>query len=110
MSEYAEIKNNKVINVVIIDDTWSEDKAQEFLATISSNLWVKTTNKVGKAYEYHPDIKVIAPRKPFSSWELDVNRGIWLPPVAKPIAIPIGYLIYWSEQAGRWLIRKIKDE
>lgn len=109
MSEYAEIVDNKVVQVLVIDDNWSEEQAQEFLAKVSSNKWIKTNEKVGKSFEYHPGIQKFSRKKPFDSWVFDEKRGMYLPPIPKPLSVPIGYIWRWSEELRQWVLEKIND-
>src|SRR3990167_1029708 len=100
---YAEIENGKVKQVLVIDDSWPEAQAQDFLSGISLNLWVKTdiTGSIGGKYagigdEFHPELGNLFIRKPFDSWVLDPERKMFLPPWPAPIAIPVGYIYQWS--------------
>lgn len=110
MSKYAEIINNKVNRVLVIDDSWTEEQAQDFLANVSSNLWVKSEKKVGKGFEYRPSAKgKILPPKPFKSWKLDSKRGMWIPPIPKPVAVPVGYIYVWVEELKQWVLEKVDE-
>jgi len=107
VAEYAEVINGKVIRVLVIDDNWAEEKAQELLAKISSNEWVKTYKKVGKEYEYHKETGMFTHKKPFDGWVLDKKREMYIPPIPKPIAIPVGYIVKWSQELRQWILDKV---
>jgi len=106
MSEYAEIENGKVIRVVVINDSWTEKRTANFLTGISINTWIKTTKKVGKTYEYHRSTKSFTPKKPFKSWSFDKKSKMYLPPIPRPLAIPVGFIVIWSQKLKRWVIKE----
>lgn len=110
MSNYAELVDNKVVRVLVIDNSWTDQQAQEFLSTISSNTWMNVesySRYVSKDDEFHPQLNKFIPEKPFNSWILDEDRGMYLPPIIKPLAIPVGYVVLWSEELKRWILEKV---
>lgn len=109
MSEYVEIVNNEVARVLVIDDAWTEEEAQAFLSSISSNVWIKSEDKVGRGFEYVPEEGIIRRKKPYQSWIYDYQRKMWIPPIARPLAVPIGYMVKWSEDLKNWVIEKIDE-
>lgn len=111
MARYAEIIDKEVVRVLVIDDSWTEEQAQEFLANVSSNLWVKTESKAGNGFEYDPEEGSIRRKKPFDSWVYDQERSFWVPPIPRPIAIPVGYMLVWAEDLKTFVLRKFdRDE
>lgn len=112
MANYAELNSeNKVLRVVVINDSWTEQMAQSFLKGISDNVWIKDDSSihVSKGHEYHSieGKQFFTFKKPFSSWILDKELKIYLPPIPRPLAIPVGYVVYWSEKLKSWVQRRI---
>lgn len=115
MSNYAQVRDGKVIQVVVINDSWTETEAQDFLDKVSSqDTWIKTSGDgsirskyAGIGDEYHSDLDAFV-AKPLESWVLDRERKIYIPPWPKPIAVPVGYIYHWSKQAKDWVLRKLR--
>ena len=111
MAHFAKIGlNNKVINVVAVDNRNLEDSngiEQEqnginFLESITGwSLWVQTSyntikgihklngtplrkNYAGIGYTYDEDRDAFIPKKPYPSWTLNEETCLWEAPVAKP--------------------------
>ena len=111
MAHFAKIGlNNKVINVVAVDNRNLEDSngiEQEqnginFLESITGwSLWVQTSyntikgihklngtplrkNYAGIGYTYDEDRDAFIPKKPYPSWTLNETTCQWESPVAKP--------------------------
>lgn len=108
MANYAEIIDGKVSQVIVYNGDDLEAIAW-LNVHISTNEWIRTKEDgsnlekyAGIGDEYHPELNAFV-YKPFDSWLLDEGRKIYLPPIIKPIAIPVGYIVYWSEVALRWL-------
>jgi len=111
---YAQVKDGKVVQVLVINDAWTEKETQEFLDTVNSvDTWVKASKdgNVNKKYagigdEYHPDLEAFI-SKPHASWVIDTKRKMYLPPWPAPISIPIGYIYVWYEVTKEWTLRKL---
>lgn len=114
MGYYAEIVEGKVKRVLVIDGSTAEVLLWLSL-NVSLNLWVETSldgsirNKyAGIGDEFDPDIDKFIRTVPFPSWVLDKERGMYMPPIPRPIAILIGYVWRWSIELKDWI--KIKTE
>tara|TARA_R110000737_G_scaffold134607_1_gene165956 strand:- start:325 stop:717 length:393 start_codon:yes stop_codon:yes gene_type:complete len=126
MAHFAKIGlNNKVINVVAVDNRNLEDSngiEQEqnginFLESITGwSLWVQTSyntikgihklngtplrkNYAGIGYTYDEDRNAFIPKKPFNSWLLNETTCQWEAPVAKPNN---NNLYTWNETTTNW--------
>ena len=112
MGKYAEIIGGKVARVLVVDGT--EAEALKWLKdNVSTELWVKTAEDgsirgkfAGVGDEYYTDIDVFI-KKPFKSWTLDKNLKMYLPPLPKPLAVPIGFAWFWVEKVGAWIKRRL---
>ena len=128
MAHFAKIGlNNKVINVVAVDNRNLEDSngiAQEqnginFLESITGwSIWVQTSyntikgihklngtplrkNYAGIGYTYDEDRNAFIPKKPFNSWLLNETTCQWEAPVAKPDD-ENNYNYNWNETTTNW--------
>ena len=91
MAHYAQINNNIVQQVLVMDNEWTEQEIQDWLtANVSTDQWVQTSYNntfrkqfagIGFTYDDVKD-KFINPQ-PYESWALDSNDD-WQPPTAKP--------------------------
>ncbi len=86
MSNYAQIVNNKVVNVIVSD--------ANFIATQTDKTFVVCT-RCGIGWSFD-GTNFIAPQ-PYSSWTLDENND-WQPPTPKPDGE-----YYWHEETQTWL-------
>lgn len=114
MAHFAKIENNKVVQVIVVDNKdinnqefpHSEPIGQNFINTIGlDGFWLQTSynkkfrgNFAGIDYVYDSDLDVFVPPKPFDSWILDKNQNAWIPPTACPGE---GYM--WSEKTKTWV-------
>ena len=126
MAHFAKIGlNNKVINVVAVDNRNLEDSngiEQEqnginFLESITGwSLWVQTSyntikgihklngtplrkNYAGIGYTYDEDRDAFIPKKPYPSWILNETTCQWEAPVVKP---DDGNEYNWNEENQQW--------
>ena len=126
MAHFAKIGlNNKVINVVAVDNRNLEDSngiEQEqnginFLESITGwSLWVQTSyntikgihklngtplrkNYAGIGYTYDEDRDAFIPKKPYPSWTLNETTCQWEAPVVKP---DDGNEYNWNESTLTW--------
>ena len=91
MAHYAQINNNIVQQVLVMDNTWTEQEIQDWLtANVSTDQWVQTSYNsnirkqfasIGFTFDAVKD-KFIAPQ-PFPSWALDSDDD-WQAPTARP--------------------------
>ena len=103
---FAEIKDGLVIRVLKFDGT--ELEGIDFLKSNLGGTWLLSTdeNKASKGHELHSDGKFSLP-KPFNSWGYDSKAGIYLPPLPRPIAVPVGHVWVWLEASGKWVANKV---
>lgn len=87
MSKFAEIVDNKVVNVILAD--------QEFVDTLDG-VYVQS-DTAGVGYDYI-DGKLIPPQ-PFDSWTLVGTE--WQPPAPMPVD---GSMYFWDEEQQQWQV------
>ena len=118
MSHYAEIDDNNIVTRVIVAE-------QPFIASGEvgdPSKWLQTSyntrggvhydpetgkpdggvplrkNYAGIGYTYNESIDAFVPPKPFDSWTLDDDTGLWDPPVPPPVGAPST----WNEEEQKW--------
>ena len=104
MAYYAQIVNDLVTQVVVVNDDVPNGK--QFCTDLFGGDWVQTyannPNKnyasIGYTYDATND-NFIAPQ-PYPSWTLDSNDD-WQPPVPQPPPPP---QTYWDEETQTWQI------
>ena len=87
MSNYAQIVNGKVVNVIVADD--------DFVTQSDLNYVLLSRGGIGWTYDEQAN-QFVAPQ-PYASWTLDENND-WQPPTPKPDG---NY--YWNETTQTWL-------
>ena len=107
MAHYAQVNNNIVQQVLVMDNEWTEQEIQDWLTTnVSSDSWVQTSynNNIRKqfagicmTYDAVKD-KFIA-SQPFPSWALDSNDD-WQAPTPMPVD---DKMYEWDEDSLAWV-------
>jgi len=87
MSDYAQIVNGTVVNVIVAD--------AEFVAESDLDYVLLSRGGIGWTYDEQAN-QFVAPQ-PFESWTLDENND-WQPPTPKPDGD-----YYWNEATQTWL-------
>jgi hypothetical protein len=87
MSNYAQIVNGKVVNVIVADD--------DFVAQSDLDYVLLSRGGIGWTYDEQAN-QFVAPQ-PYASWTLNENND-WQPPTPKPNG---NY--YWNETTQTWL-------
>jgi hypothetical protein len=114
MAHFAEIKNDIVQRVVVInnnellvDGVELESKGAEFCQNLFGGEWVQTSYNhnirkqyAGIGFTYDADADVFVAPQPFPSWTLDSNHD-WQPPTPMPAEENKRYM--WSEQNLQWV-------
>ena len=88
MSNYAQIVNGIVVNVIVAD--------ADFVAQSDLDYVLLSQGGIGWKYDEHAN-QFVAPQ-PFESWTLDENND-WQPPTPKPDGD-----YYWNETTQTWLL------
>ena len=106
MAHYAQINNNIVQQVLVMDNEWTDQECQDWLtANVSTDDWVQTSYNnnfrkqyagVGYTYDKANDVFILP--KPFASWTLDASFD-WQPPTAMP---DDDKKYNWNESTTTW--------
>ena len=110
MSHFAKIQNGLVTEVIVAE--------QDFIDTLSGQ-WVQNSynthgnqhpegrplrkNFAGIGYTYDKDLDAFIAPKPFNSWTLNQETGLWNAPTPMPND---GKTYNWNEPTTSW---KLKD-
>ena len=107
MAHFAQIENNIVTQVLVVDNT-QEHRGQEFLAN-DLNLggtWIQTSynsnirkNYAGIGFTYDSVRDAFIPPKPFDSWLLDEDTCQWNAPTPYP---QDDKRYVWDEEQLNW--------
>ena len=111
MSHFAHINSENIVDQVIVAE-------QDFIDMLPDpNNWIQTSyntyggqhpenrplrkNFAAIGYIYDPVLDAFIPPKPFDSWVLNEQTGLWEAPVPYPdYAWTIEYL--WNEELQQW--------
>ena len=122
MAHFAKIEQGLVTQVIVIDDSL-EASGQDFINTELKleGTWIQTSyntrankhatggtplrmNYAGIGYTYDSELDAFLPPKPYPSWVLDEDKGIWNAPVESP-----GDDSYvWNEELTDWEAMKFE--
>jgi len=107
MAHYAQVANGIVQQVLVMNNTWTDESCQDWLtANVSTDLWVQTSYNnnirkqfagIGMTYDEVKD-KFINPQ-PYPSWSLDKNDD-WQAPAPRP---DDGQMYWWDEETLSWV-------
>lgn len=89
MSQYAQIVNGVVVNVIVAD--------ADFVA--QSELDYVLLNRGGIGWTYDQQANQFVAPQPYASWTLDENND-WQPPTPRPSS---GGPYRWSEEDLEWV-------
>ena len=90
MSNFAEIINGVVVNVIVADN--------EFVASQTDKTYVLCT-RGGIGWTYNSEVDVFVAPQPYPSWTLDENHD-WQPPTPMPTD---GERYSWNEEELEWV-------
>jgi len=96
MSYFAEIKDDKVLRVIVCD-------TKEWCEKNLGGEWVETfmdtdKNYAGIGHSYDKVKENFISKKPYDSWVLD-DKDIWKAPIDRP---KDGKLYTWDEDTTNW--------
>jgi hypothetical protein len=111
MAHFAQIdQNNVVINVLVVPDE-QEHRGQEYLAEDLGlgGRWIQTSYHgnirnifAGIGYLYNEDLDIFTTYKPFPSWILNTEKGIWEAPIPPP-TVDGDTVLNWDENNQVWV-------
>ena len=96
MAHYAKVQNGLVTKVIVAEaeffETFVDDSPGDWIQTSYNTLGgVHKTggtplrkNYAAIGYTYNKELDAFIPPKPYASWLLDTDTGLWNAPIAKP--------------------------
>lgn len=111
MAHYAKVENGIVTQVIVADQefidsgalgdpsTWLQTSYNTFGGVHRSGGTPLRKNYAGVGYSYMPDIDAFVPPKPFPSWVLNTETGLWDAPVPRP---QNNLYVIWDEDIRNW--------
>ena len=114
MAHFAQIENNIVTKVIVVDnkDTSNEEGVEieqigiDFCSNLLGGTWKQTSyngnirkNYAGIGYKYDANLDAFIPPQPFNSWILDESTCQWKAPVDYPTD---GEKYSWNEETLTW--------
>lgn len=111
MAHYAKVENGIVTEVIVADADFINSG---YVGNPAS--WIQTSyntqgnvhllggtplrkNYAGIGYSYNEELDAFIPPKPFNSWLLNEDTGLWYPPVNRP---DDGKYYIWNETILDW--------
>ena len=111
MAHFAKVENDIVTQVIVADQevidsgafgdpkSWIQTSYNTFGGIHRSGGTPLRKNYAGVGYTYRRDIDAFVPPKPFDSWILNKETGLWIPPIDRPNDDK--YYI-WDEDIKNW--------
>jgi hypothetical protein len=114
LAHFAQIENNIVTKVIVVDnkDTSNKEGVEieqigiDFCSNLLGGTWKQTSyngkirkNYAGVGYTYDESRNAFIPPKPYSSWLLDENTCQWKAPVGYPTD---NKEYTWDENTTSW--------
>ena len=121
MAHFAQLdENNVVLQVIVVDNKDTADAngvekehiGAAFCEKLFGGTWKQTSyngnkrkNYAGIGYKYHADIDAFVPPKPFASWVLNNDKGVYEAPTAMPTDADAeaGEFYKWDEDTTSWV-------
>ena len=121
MAHFAQLdENNVVLQVIVIDNKDTADAngvekehiGAAFCEKLLGGTWKQTSyngnirkNYAGIGYTYNESIDAFVAPKPYTSWVLDEERGIYAPPTPMPTDADreSGEYYRWDEETTAWV-------
>jgi hypothetical protein len=122
MAHFAQIENNLVIQVIVVDnnDTTDEQGNEvesigiQFCTDLIGGVWKQTSynnnirkNYAGIGYSYDETRDAFIEPQPYASWVLDEDTCQWESPIPYPTDLVEGEFADWSEETIEWVVHTI---
>ena len=96
---YAQLQENRVVNVILADPDFIASGAVGDPAT-----WIDTTgcvNAPSVGSEWHADAKGFIHPQPWPNWIFDATSCEWIPPIPRPDG-----QWFWDQHATQWIAER----
>jgi len=117
MAHFAQIENNLVTQVIVVDNNdilddqgnESEEVGIQFCTDLLGGEWKQTSynnnfrkNYASIGYTYDNTRDAFIPPQPYPSWKLVEETCQWEAPVSYPVTLP-GEVYTWDEETIQWI-------
>jgi hypothetical protein len=117
MAHYAFLDENNIVTEVIYgnDENKGEVDWEEYYGNVRNQLCKRTSynthanthpnnqpfrkNYAGIGFSYNEELDAFIPPKPFNSWILNEEKGVWVAPVNEPEE---SRSYEWNEEKQEW--------
>ena len=116
MSHFAKLDANNIV-VAVVRGREEDDGLENELSARTGDIYKQTSynthggthllggtpfrkNYAGIGFTYDPHLDAFIPPKPFNSWHLNTETGLWESPVPYPTT---GGNHYWDEETQSWI-------
>jgi len=119
MAHFAQLdENNVVLQVIVVDNKDTADAngvekehiGAAFCEKLLGGTWKQTSyngsirkNYAGIGYTYHADIDAFVAPKPYTSWVLNEEDGVYEAPTPMPTDAEEGEYYSWDEETTTWV-------
>ena len=121
MAHFAQIENNLVIQVIVVDNSDILDEqgnelesiGTQFCTSLLGGTWMQTSyngnmrkNYAGIGYTYNSVRDAFIAPQPYPSWTLVEDTCLW----EAPVAMPTDDKMYtWDEPTTSWVVTVIEE-
>ncbi len=111
MAHFAEIDENNIVLRILVIPNEQEERGEEYLSVDVGlgGRWIQTSynNNMRGVYAmigglYYEPLDIFLSPKPFPSWNINTEQGIWEAPIPRP-DVPNKDII-WNETSQEWVI------
>ena len=122
MAHFAQIENNLVTQVIVVDNNdildeqgnESEELGIQFCQDLLGGTWVQTSyngnirkNYAGIGYTYDETKDAFIKPQPYNSWVLDEDTCLWEAPIPYPTVEEGSTDVYnWNEELVNWMLQE----
>jgi hypothetical protein len=125
MAHFAQIENNLVTQVIVVDNSdmldeqgnESEDLGIQFCTDLLGGTWVQTSyndniryNYAGIGFTYDETRDAFIAPTPFPSWVLDEDTCRYEAPIPYPDGLLKGETYTWDEETINWVLVTLEGE
>jgi len=122
MAHFAQIENNLVTQVIVVDNNdildeqgnESEELGIQFCQDLLGGTWKQTSyngnirkNYAGIGYTYDETKDAFIKPQPYNSWVLDEDTCLWEAPIPYPTVEEGSTDVYnWNEELVNWMLQE----
>jgi hypothetical protein len=111
MAHFAEIDSDNIVTRVLVVPENQQHRGQDYLSIdlMLGGRWIQTSYNnnfrrsfAAQGYIYNELLDIFIPPKPFPSWTLNIETGVWESPIPKPDGATDFEVDIWDEINQKW--------